>query len=193
MVLRKWTEGSQKNSIFRQNDKEETTLKQQPTPKTTITIATPLRTSPQNVVTVQTTPQERSSTATISTPAQQEEPSPSTSTSEKSTIPSYKRKRTDAFSTLRDEDVQELFVDDSSKEKKTKQSRDTTYKWKCNIQGNCRKCGQSFTQLDNLDCHERDCGGNNFIHVVTVEKYSIGNQTTHVTSKYTNNRQFYNY
>ena len=158
------------------NNKEETPPKQQePTPPRTIP---PLRTSSQNIVTVHvvdaiihqepsttttTTRQQRTTTPTITKPAQQENPSTSTSTSEKSTLRSSKRTRTEAFSTLNEEEVEELFVDQSSKERKTKkQNRDATYNRKRNVKGECRKCGRSFTRLDNRDRHERDCGGSNY-------------------------------
>ena len=157
------------------NNKEETPPKQQePTPPRTIP---PLRTSSQNIVTVHvvdaiihqepstttTTRQQRTTTPTITKPAQQENPSTSTSTSEKSTLRSSKRTRTEAFSTLNEEEVEELFVDQSSKERKTKkQNRDATYNRKRNVKGECRKCGRSFTRLDNRDRHERDCGGTNY-------------------------------
>ena len=157
------------------NNKEETAPKQQePTPPRTIPI-TPLRTSPQNIVTVHvveatiheepstTTKTTRQETATKTKPAQQEKPSTSTSTSEKSTLRSSKRKKTEAFSTLNDQQVEELFVDESSKERKTKkQSKDTIYNRRRNIAGDCRKCGRKFTWLDNRDRHERDCGSNNY-------------------------------
>ena len=160
-----------------EKNKEETPPKQQePTPPRTIPI-TPLRTSPQNIVTVHvveatiheepstTTKTTRQETATKTKPALQEKPSTSTSTStsEKSTARSSKRKRTEAFSTLNDQQVEELFVDESSKERKTKkQIKDATYNRKRNIAGDCRKCGRKFTRLDNRDRHERDCGANNY-------------------------------
>ena len=68
-----------------------------------------------------------------------------------------KRKRTEPFSTMNEDEVEELFVDNNSPVKE--KSRDSQYKRKCREPGKCEKCGREFKRIDNRNRHEKICKG----------------------------------
>ena len=68
------------------------------------------------------------------------------STSQPSTSREVKRKRTEPFSTVNEDEIEELFVDSNSPVKK--RSRDSQYNRKCHQPGACEKCGKQFKRID---------------------------------------------